>query len=254
MLRMNSAEQGASGARASMRSYFSTQHLWSAKRFAATATEAENVEGVRPRFDLAHRSFAVSSLIASAAFMEAAVSEIFQDAADDHGLTDGGYLSQLKPDSVSKMADLWREMGRGSLRRKDPIEKAQRLLECCGEIRLDSGRSPVQHARDVLVLRNELIHFKPESIEVEATHPWERRLRGKFPDNALMFGASNPWWPDHALGAGCAMWAYESARQLLDAVVGEVGIVPNYARIESRGWMGSPPQMIGAPAVRHPRF
>ena len=57
---------------------------------------------------------------------------------------------------------------------------------------------------------------------------WRRPLRGKFADNALMAGSKNPWWPDHALGAGCAGWAYRSSKALADRVASDLGITPKY--------------------------
>jgi hypothetical protein len=58
---------------------------------------------------MAHRSYAASSVIASATFLEAAVSELFQDAYDGHGLHGDGYLALLNSDAVGVMANVWRE-------------------------------------------------------------------------------------------------------------------------------------------------
>ncbi|HEY3117090.1 MAG TPA: hypothetical protein VGK54_10135 [Chloroflexota bacterium] len=72
-------------------------------------------------------------------------------------------------------------------------------------------------------------------------HELEKRLRGKFDDNRLMEGSGNPWWPSHGLGYGCSAWAVRSARALADRVLDNVGINPNYRRIEAGGWNGREP-------------
>jgi hypothetical protein len=47
--------------------------------------------------------------------------------------------------------------------------------------------------------------------------PTSKALRSRnFASNALMKGQRNVWFPDHALGAGCAKWAIDSARAFAD--------------------------------------
>ena len=178
-------------------------------------------------------------MIASATFLEAAVSELFQDAQDGHGLRDDGYLAPLSPEPVAAMAKVWRATKSG--RYLDPLEKWQWLLECCGHDRLDGGALPAQDAALLIRLRNALVHFKPENVAADDEHELEKRLRGKFLDNRLMQGSGNPWWPSHGLAHGCCEWGVRSARALADDVLEEVGISPNYRRIEAAGWNGGAP-------------
>lgn len=240
---MDSARHGrpneAMGIRLSMRGYFSTNFLWTALHMSRLVGELEAADGSRPRFDMAHRSLAAMSIVASASFLDATTSELFQDAHDGHGLTDDGYLAPIGPEAVATMATIWRETKSG--RQLDPIEKWQRLLECCGQPRLERGSQPVQAAVLVVRLRNALVHFKPEDIAADEVHEIEGWLRGKFADNRLMEGSGNPWWPSHGLGHGCSEWAARSARALADHALAEVGIDPNYRRIEAAGWNGRAP-------------
>jgi hypothetical protein len=229
----------AMGIRLSMRHYFSTNFLWSALHTSRLVGELETAEGECPRFDMAHRSLASSSVIASATFLDAAVSELFQDAHDGHGLRDDGYLAPLSPQVVATMATVWRATKSG--RYLDPLEKWQWLLECCGHERLDQGIAPVQDAALLIRLRNALVHFKPENVAADEGHELEKSLRRKFPDNRLMEGSGNPWWPSHGLAHGCCVWSAGSARALSDRVLDEIGISPNYRRVEASGWSGREP-------------
>jgi hypothetical protein len=222
-----------------MRNYFSTNFLWTALHTSRLAAELEAAEGDIPRFDMAHRSYVVSSVIASATFLEAASNELFQDAHDGHGLTGDGYLAPLKSGAVAQMAEVWWGTDSGSKLR--PLEKWQLLLICCGKARLDRGAQPYQDAALVIQLRNTLAHFKPENVAADDEHTLETRLGRKFPHNRLMTGSGNPWWPSDALGHGCSEWAVSSSRALADYVLNEVGIQPNYRRIEASGWNGRAP-------------
>jgi hypothetical protein len=229
----------ATSIRLSMRGYFSTNFLWTALHTSRLVGELEAAEAERPRFDMAHRSLAASSVIASGTFLDVAVSELFQDAQDGHGIGDDGYLAPLSSEAVAAMAVVWRATKSG--RYLDSSEKWQWLLECCGHDRVDRGAAPAQDAALLVRLRNALVHFKPENVAADEEHELEKRLRGKFPDNRLMEGSGNPWWPSHGLGHGCTEWAGRSARALADRVLDEVGINPNYRRIEAAGWNGRGP-------------
>ncbi|HYI99226.1 MAG TPA: hypothetical protein VEX36_06045 [Thermoleophilaceae bacterium] len=234
-----SSEESVGPVRIFMRSYFSTNFLWTALHTSRLVSELESAEGDRPHFDMAHRSYAASSVIASATFLEAVVSELFQDALDGHALDGDGYLEPLRVEAVSAMAKVWRATSNG--RSLDALEKWQWLLECCDRERLDRGAAPAQDAGLVIRLRNALVHFKPENVAADEEHELEKSLKGRFPDNYLMEGSGNPWWPSHGLGHGCSAWAVSSSRALADHVLAEVGIEPNYSRIETAGWNGLAP-------------
>ncbi|HEY3117089.1 MAG TPA: hypothetical protein VGK54_10130 [Chloroflexota bacterium] len=97
-------------------------------------------------------------MIASATFLEAAVSELFQDAQDNHGVDGDGYLAPLSPEAVTALAGVWRATKAG--RYSDPLEKWQSLLACCGHDPLDLGAAPAQDAALLIRLRNALMHFQ----------------------------------------------------------------------------------------------
>lgn len=227
--------------RVSMRNYFSTHLLWTANHMAASARAIEAGAGDKPCFDIEHRAYVLSSIIAIAAFLEAAVNELYQDAADGHGVTADGYLAPLAPPTIAALAAAWRGTDRGV--KLNVLEKWQLLLALSGKPPLDAGAQPYQDARLVLHLRNALVHYKPEDLSADDEHKNVARLRGKFDDNRLMAGGGNPWWPDHCLGFGCARWAAHSAVALADRVSGELGVRPNYWRVRESGSFGRPVEL-----------
>lgn len=180
----------------------------------------------------------MSSIVASVAFLEAMVNELYQDAADDHAPPDG-YITPLSSSCRRLMAELWRSTDGGKL---GAIQKYEMLLAFADAPPLDRGGQVYEYARLVLRLRNAIIHYRPEDVSAaDEAHAMERSLRGKFTDNALMAGSGNPWWPDHALGYGAAEWAHRSIKAIADHVSNALGISPNYRRIEAGGWFGQTP-------------
>jgi hypothetical protein len=92
--RIDAAETRATvgAARVGHRDYFSTQHLH-AGWFAATAAgEREWALTTRePTFDMKHRTLVINAIVESAAFIEAAINEVFVDTVDQHP----AYISSL---------------------------------------------------------------------------------------------------------------------------------------------------------------
>jgi hypothetical protein len=96
--------------------------------------------------------------------------------------------------------------------------------------RQDGGRLPDQDVPRLIALRNWSVHYRPQSYSHD-----EPDLRAKVEDarvriteNALTAGANNPWFPDKALGAGCARWAVQTVRAFVDEFVDAVGWAARY--------------------------
>lgn len=210
-----------------MRNYFSTYMLWASQDFASKADAIEANHSGESRFDIEHRAYVLSAVMNAAAFLEAMVNELLQDAADDQGITGDGYVAPLSPRTRELMREWWIASGDGFERL---LDKIQLLLVFAGKEKLDKGAQPFQDAALLLALRNALVHFRPESVAADGDHRFTKALRGRFADNALMSGSGNAWWPDRALGAGCATWAFHSAKAIADAISDKMGIQPNYRR------------------------
>jgi hypothetical protein len=221
----------------SIRHYYSARLLWTAQHHAELAGEAERtLAASKTPFSIEHNGYVLSSIIASVAFLEAMINELFQDAADGHAAPDG-YITPLSEECRRTMAEVW-AITRGG--RVSALEKYDSLLRSAGSPLLDRKSDMVKDAEAAIDLRNRLIHFRPEDRSVDDAHAMER-IRGKFPDNALMAGAGNAWWPDHALGYGAAAWTHRSVKALADYVSDAVGIEPNFRRQETSGWFGQTP-------------
>ena len=217
----------------SIRHYYSPRLLWTAQHHAELAGELEEALAGGTPFSIEHHGYVLSSIITSVAFLEAMINELFQDAADDHAPADG-YVAPLSEECRRTMAEVW-AITRGG--RISALEKYDSLLRSARAPLLDRKSDTVKDAGAAIDLRNRLIHFRPEDRSVDDSHAMER-IRGKFPDNTLIAGSGNAWWPDHALGNGAAVWAHRSVKALADHVSDAVGIEPNYRRVEASGWFG----------------
>ena len=207
-----------------MRAYFSSYHLHAAKAWTKRAEDIEASYSGPPRFDIELRSVVSGAVICSVAFLEAAINELYQDAVDRHL----GYCGPLAADKRDILVGLWAP-ARG--RDVGLMKKYEAALEAAGTRGLARGRTPYQDAALVIALRNELVHYRPETLTAASTTRVQRKLQGRFPPSALMRGAGNPWFPDHCLGAGAAAWAVNSSVAFADAFFERLGVVPNSQRV-----------------------
>lgn len=65
-----------------MRGYMLLQHLWAAEHFARLALEYEAAHTGEPQRWVRHRSYVITAVAESVAFLEAFINELFQDAKD----------------------------------------------------------------------------------------------------------------------------------------------------------------------------
>lgn len=219
----------------SMRSYLSISHLSAASLFAKQCSELEkSIDPLKIDPDLRreHNACAISSIILSAAFLEAVINEIFSDCAEDY-VTER--ISQLPAKDL--MARLWK-LGIPRTASYPILEKYEIALELNNKEPVPQGFSPYQDAKLLIELRNALIHFEPETItshsssEERKVHKFEKRLLGKFQENRLV-SLGNPFYPDKVLGAGGASWAVSSAVNFADIFFKNIGILPTYEHVRS---------------------
>ncbi|HEY6698762.1 MAG TPA: hypothetical protein VIZ67_11080 [Acidimicrobiales bacterium] len=218
--------------RVATRNYFSTYQLWGAENCAARAAEIEGTRNIGSPFEIEHRAAVLGAITMSVGFLEAMVNELFADAADRHGIQKDGTIAPLS-ERTRELMGTWWELTGGWERL---LQKCQLLLLFAGQPRLATSAQPYQDAALLLDLRNVIVHYRPETVSAtDAPHRLRKRLDRKFPDNPLT-SAGNAWWPDHALGAGCAAWACKTARALADELTTRLGISVNYQVNQAAWW------------------
>lgn len=215
------------------RHYLSISHLSAAAIFSQHCRELETSAGTTPldsQERRQHNAYAVSSVIVSAAFLEATINELFSDCAVAHS-TDR--IAALQ--ATHLMGRLW-EKGIPRTASYSILEKYEIALELNGKPPIDPGTNPYQDVKLLVELRNALIHYEPETIvshsrnENPKLHKFEKRFARKVDANPLA-GAGNPFYPDKLLGSSCAQWAVKSAVAFTDDFFQKLGISPTYDHV-----------------------
>ncbi len=205
------------------RAYFSPYHLFSANNFLDRASSIEFKHTGKDRFDFNHNSYVISSIISSVAFLEAAINELFQDVYDDHE----SYTSLIDNDVKKTMKKVWQ-----MLERRPVLEKYQLALELSNVKAFSKGRNPYSSTNLAILLRNELVHYKPKTFGAGKVHSFANKLKGKFELNPLMSNPSNQFFPDQCLSKGCAEWVLISCLSLTEEFFSRMQVTPTYQRLD----------------------
>jgi hypothetical protein len=185
-------------------------HIRSAILLAEQAAiiENSNKAEINP-FLHAYDSFVISAVISSACYLECTINEWLQD-----------YPARRTKGKSALIRNLWNR-GIPRTARYPILEKYQIALTILGRETFPEGKAPFQDAAIVIELRNLLVHHEMtwqsvglltnETIE----HKIAKKLRYKFRLNPGS-PESSPFWPYRCLSAGCALWAVDSAIELVD--------------------------------------
>ncbi len=212
----------------SMRIYFSTYNLWAAEHFSKLAGEIETAHQGRSQFNLEHRVYIMNSILSATAFLEAVINELYQDAHDKHLVS----LGHLDETVISILSDFWEMTEEDNKSFLSILDKYQLALRFAGKEPFQKGENPYQDTALVIKLRNYLTHYKPMDLSEINKHSLDNMLRGKFLPNKMMEGSGNNFFPDHALGKGCAEWSLKSVKNFADEFFQRMGIKPNYQVVD----------------------
>lgn len=239
--RISATSSGTSAVHASLsvghRDYYSTHVLFAAHLAAWEAEVREkHLAESEPRFDPRHRGAVIAAVVMVAAFLEAAINEVLQDAADDH-------ITPKIANVAAETRGLWSAywMGLDGGRRGDVLEKYQATLRLAGCDHFDEGADPYQSVRLLLRARNLLLHFKPETRWSDG--PQNRLvngLRSRVPRNPQVAGDEAPTTIEGLLSAGCARWAVEAADAFTQAFAERTGTQLNYQAVLPTFLAGEP--------------
>lgn len=174
---------------------------------------------------LPHRSYVCAAIFFSFASLDAAINELFVDAVDGYR----HHNRELSDDQVALLADEW-----GRVKRRSSSARYDEALELLGQPKFDERAEPFLSFDLARKVRNELVHWKPESAsgspEIAGTFSekleWEFRSRPFELDPFRAAGAE--FFPTKLLGAGFATWVFHVCVAFMDEFFIRIGLEPPY--------------------------
>lgn len=203
-----------------------------------------------------HRARVMTSIIASAAFLEASINELYADCVQ--GISKEGPVAGMTSDQRKAVSSVWNKKHQrrtsGSV-----LSRYQDLVEAIGKEKMEENESsPLFMAKLVLDLRNALLHYFPEFANHEEIAHRERALveglKGLFQEHPLYEGQGNPDFPAKLLSYGCARWGVISTIDFYHAFHDHIGLGQGRQDfdIENLSPLPENPDDLGTPGVGEP--
>jgi len=186
----------------------SHQHIVSAHHFAESAQVLEGRDRAEVTQDdrLRHRAHVTAAVLASAAFLEASINELYLELQK---LSHSGQPNLRR--ELAMLPRVWPQIARSPV-----LHKYQLALSVADGDQYDESRPPFIDADSLAHLRDALLSYRPDWEDRRGRHrTLEKRLHTKFPPNVIA-PPQAPWFPDRCLGAGCAKWAVRTVQLFSD--------------------------------------
>lgn len=220
------------------RTHFSIQLLIAARLFCDNSYNIENkhakeflsvCDKEKRKFISDDFSFVTGAIISCVTFLEANINEFYKDCYDK----EIDRLEPLTEKIIKSIGDSWEEVDR---KRKPILYKYNLALKLAAKEKFNKGIRPYQSVCLLIGLRNELIHYKTETVTSSSFDPEkrqeiEKQLKGKFSENIFYKFTGNPYYPQKLLGYGCAKWAFNSVVLFCDEFYSKMGVKPYYEHI-----------------------
>jgi hypothetical protein len=193
------------------------QHIYAAHLFAerAQALELKKADEVSPEDQWRHRAYVTGTIFAATAFLESSINELY---AELQNLGQSG-SGRLPAREVSVLNRVWPDVAGSKV-----LHRYQVALSLADADAYDESQLPFSDADTLMRLREALLSSKSDWQDKKGRpHTLEKRLKGKFPLNALA-ATKSPLFPDRLLGAACALWAVRTVETFSDDFCHRMGI------------------------------
>ncbi|MEG4515707.1 MULTISPECIES: hypothetical protein [unclassified Microcoleus] len=221
----------------------SFSHIKAAAHFAKLSYEIEekydDSKDSSEVFD-EHRSYVIGSIITTVSYLEATINELFTDVADgvysnglDHNviaLMTRMWKLEIKPPNTTKGAKTYSPLDD---LKPSVLQKFQIALTLAGKDLFDTGKAPYQDVDYLILLRNALIHYKPEWIGTGEKYKdtlnekLRKKLESRIQTINPMTREGSLFFPHQCLGYGCAKWAVESSVNFSNEFFSKIGLPSN---------------------------
>jgi hypothetical protein len=200
---------------AQIKSNLSTIHLQSAAYLTRQAMGCEQTQRVTESLIVEYRAYVMGAIALSIASIESTINELFLEAV--HG--NAQIFRHLQPNVPTLLCELWNNAERFSI-----LDKYQLVLAIAQKERFEKGSSPYQEVDSAIVLRNALIHYKPEWDRAQRDHKKiEDRLRARFEPNPFS-SPEQAFFPHRCLSHGCAVWVVTCCIKFIEDFYGRLGL------------------------------
>lgn len=213
--------------------FMSVEHIQHANFFIQQAKDieseykTESPPSTGKMSKAAYRSYCTSAVINTVAFLEATINEMYsmmvKIGSQEYPEIEDDLFWLLIDENITD--DLFE--------RVPTLKKYNNMLQFAKKNEMNSGEDPYQSVHYVTEIRNNFIHYVPESVKVGGRrmtndeYGFEGNIRQKFELNPFV-GDGNPFFPDQCQSRGCAEWCIDKSLTFTDEFFERMDIDPPY--------------------------
>ena len=185
---------------------------------------------------LSHEVFILNSILSTVTFLESTINEFYADATDDAYF----YIDKKHEALLKTVGEGWQN--EKNFDRAPMIIKYQKILVITGASPFEEDDPVFSNVRDLIQLRNYLMHYRREWVVVAdermsendtetQVEKFEKKLQRKFAQNPFAH-KNQPYFPDKCFGHGCAEWAVTNSLRFTDAFFHKLDLPTPYEGIK----------------------
>ncbi|MBW4636702.1 MAG: hypothetical protein KME05_00415 [Gloeocapsa sp. UFS-A4-WI-NPMV-4B04] len=208
------AQPATLNAEARVTSNFALQHLTAAVLFTEKCAEIErDNEGKEfGAFFEDIRSYASGAIMSSVAGLEAYINEEYLP-----------HDSPIRKAIPNFEEEFYKQYG---IERKPTLCKYQLALKLLGMQKLNKGSTEYKDAKNLIALRDTLMHFKPFWDKEHQKAGLQEELKGKFEMSPFLndiFDSDSEFAANNCMSSSCCKWALKTSYNFIDAFSSQPG-------------------------------
>lgn len=179
-------------------------------------SNAEKRAHVGREMRAAHFSFVISCIMLTVAFLEAHINELLYDVIDEHAI--GDVREHLSGDQLDRLRILADQLLVHRRLNANIPDRYQYFLRLVGAQPFERGTNLFQSAELLTKVRNQLVHYTPESVISYARDSKKYRdqrietlLRSANVGTNPFANANSPFFPTKCIAFSTCKWAIRSA-------------------------------------------
>lgn len=177
--------------------------------------------GNREKLIEEHQAYFYGVIFNLVSYLESYINELFVDISD-------GTFHNLNMDDTSlyQIIELW-NLNIPRRASYKTIDKYEIMLIISNKPKFDKSKRPYQDIDLLIRLRNSLIHYEPEYIELTYLNPnaqlhkFEKALKGKFKLNPFATKLDT-FYPNKIISYSCSQWALEAVKAFIKEFDNEI--------------------------------
>jgi len=199
--------------------YFAKNYIESSMIFSSNARTIEDKESINEFDSSNYKANVIGSILFTVLYLETSINEFYILVTGNNN-----FINETQTRNKKIINEFWNSDKFANYSILDKYQYALILMDCD---KFNDTINPFQNIKTLISLRNYLVHYKPEWIEMQTYKKnnntqfvsLEKKIKGTF--NTTKIG--NDFFPAKYLSYGCAIWGIDNSIQFVNEFYDKIG-------------------------------